>query len=93
MDRVSLRIKIDEIDAQLVELFVKRMDVAGAIGKVKFEQGIPIYDKDREEAKIESLRALVDEQYKDYVEQLYRQIFELSRTYQKECTGVGNGIA
>ena len=93
MNRDSLRIKIDEIDAQLVELFVKRMDVAGAIGKVKFEQGIPIYDKDREEAKIESLRALVDEQYKDYVEQLYRQIFELSRTYQKECTGVGNGIA
>ncbi len=93
MDRDSLRKQIDEIDSQLVELFSKRMDVAAAIGRVKFEQGLPIYDKDREEAKIAALRELVDEHYKDYVEQLYRQIFELSRTYQKETVGIGEGIA
>ena len=49
------RQQIDEIDSQIVELFEKRMEVANEVAKYKMETGKPVYDKEREEQKLEKL--------------------------------------
>jgi chorismate mutase-like protein len=44
----SLRRKIDRLDAQLVRLMNRRMEVALRIGSLKKAEGEPIYDPSRE---------------------------------------------
>ena len=49
MDLDTLRIQIDEIDRQMVELFDRRMRVAAEIAAYKKENGLKIDDFVREE--------------------------------------------
>ena len=41
------RRQIDAIDAQLVELFLRRMEVTGAVGRYKQERGLPVLDAEQ----------------------------------------------
>ena len=43
------RIKINEIDKQLIDLFKKRMELSKEIGLYKFDNNLPILDEAREE--------------------------------------------
>ena len=38
------RLKIDEIDEKLVELFNRRAEYAGEIGNIKKKLGLPVYN-------------------------------------------------
>lgn len=82
MENNGYRAKIDEIDAKMVQLFAERMDVAGEIAAYKKAKGLPVLDPKRECEKIESVREQAPEAYREYVERLYRLMFELSRDYQ-----------
>ena len=42
------RDEINAIDTKLVELFTKRMEIAGGIATYKKEQGLPVLDAMRE---------------------------------------------
>ena len=42
------RLKIDEIDEKLVELFNRRADFASEIGTIKKKLGTPVYSPERE---------------------------------------------
>ena len=84
MDRASLRKKIDKVDAKLVELFAKRMEIAGELAKVKKAEGIPVLDSAREEQKLEEVAALSPDEYKEYTKKLYRTLFEVSKEYQNK---------
>ena len=48
MDISDWRKKIDELDRQLVDLISQRAQAAHAIGKLKRDLGMPIYEPDRE---------------------------------------------
>ena len=50
MDLENIRKKIDSIDTQLVELLKERMECAAEVAKYKSENGMRIYDPDRERA-------------------------------------------
>ena len=52
--QVSRR-QIDEIDSQIVKLFEERMKVANEVAKYKMETGKAVFDKEREEQKLDSL--------------------------------------
>jgi chorismate mutase / prephenate dehydratase len=54
----TLRLQIDRLDAQIVELLNARARVVVEVGKVKQSIGDPIYAPDREKAVIEKLRKL-----------------------------------
>lgn len=43
-----LRDEIEEIDNQLRELFIKRMDISKLVGKYKVENNLPVLDNARE---------------------------------------------
>ena len=48
----SLRDKIDEVDAQLVQLLSQRLALVAEVGEVKSAHGLPIYAPDREAAML-----------------------------------------
>ena len=56
MDIKELRNNLDEIDKELIGLLEKRMDLCKQIGEEKKKLSKPVYDKAREEEKLESVR-------------------------------------
>jgi chorismate mutase-like protein len=48
MNLKKLRSKIDKIDDQLIKLLAKRKVLVKTIGQLKREQGLPIFNKNRE---------------------------------------------
>ena len=74
---------INEVDAQMAELFVRRMRAAETVYEYKQEMGLPILDEKREAAVIERNSALVeDETLKGYYVDFLRNVMSLSRAYQ-----------
>lgn len=77
------RQQIDEIDSQIVELFEKRMTVANEVAKYKMETGKKVYDRQREEEKLERLSAKSHGEFNEHaVKELFSQIMSISRKYQ-----------
>ncbi len=83
MDIKDLRNEIDSIDAQLTELFSKRMETAAQIAKYKQENNLPVFNREREREVLNSVTANVPEEFEVYTKTLYQTIFDLSRSYQR----------
>ena len=88
MDLNDYRREIDGIDAQLLELFARRMDVAAAIAEYKKENALPVSDPSRERQKLLDVAEMAPEALRDYAVSLYSLLFELSRGYQNRILGV-----
>lgn len=74
---------INEVDAKMAELFVRRMRAAELVYEHKREFGLPILDPKREEAVIKRNVALVeDEILKGYYIDYLKHTMALSRAYQ-----------
>ncbi len=74
---------INEVDAQMAELFVKRMRAAEMVYEHKKEFGLPILDATREQAVIEKNTALVeDDVLKGYYIDYIKNMMSVSRAYQ-----------
>ena len=77
------RAEIDKIDSQIVQLFEKRMEVANEVAKYKIETGKPVFDKEREEQKLEKLGSMSHGEFNERaVRELFSQIMSISRKYQ-----------
>lgn len=50
MELSELRAELDAIDAQMLTLFERRMELSAAVAKYKKDQGLPVRDAIREEA-------------------------------------------
>ncbi len=74
---------INEVDAQMADLFVKRMRAAEMVYAYKKEFGLPIFDQKREETVMEKNAALVeDEVLKGYYIDYLKHLMSVSRAYQ-----------
>ncbi len=74
---------INEVDAQMAELFVKRMRAAEMVYEHKKEFGLPILDQKREDAVIEKNSAHIeDEVLKGYYIDYLKHLMSVSRAYQ-----------
>ena len=83
VDLLECRIKIDEIDRQMVELFEKRMELAMDIAGYKKSVGKPIFDAAREEEKLAALRELTQNEFnRKAIADLFKQIMSMSRRIQ-----------
>lgn len=79
---------INEVDAQMAELFVKRMRAAEMVFDYKKEFGLPILDEKREAAVIEKNTALVeDDVLKEYYNAFIKKLMSISRAYQHRMQG------
>ena len=80
----ELRLKINEIDEKMLELFKARMAVSKAIGAAKKAQGLPVFDASREQQVLDRLKVqLNDDQMWPYVEAFVKEIIRLSKEIQK----------
>jgi chorismate mutase/prephenate dehydratase len=74
---------INEVDAEMAALFVKRMRAAEMVSAHKAEFGLPILDQKREEAVVARNAALVeDETLRGYYIDYLKHTMALSRAYQ-----------
>lgn len=88
MDLNQIRVEIDDVDNRIVELFQKRMELAGEVAETKRESGKAIYDRTREQDKLKRLGELADSEFNRYsIEELFLQIMSISRRYQYKLLG------
>ena len=75
MDLLKLRGQLDGIDAQIVELYEKRMDLCRQVAEYKIANGRKVFDKVREEEKLRTVKALTHNDFNSQgVEELFEQI-------------------
>ena len=85
MDIEDWRKKIDEVDRQLVSLLSERAKAAIAIGKLKRDTSLPIYEPDRERIVFENVQGANRGPLpgRDLV-RIYERIIDIMRNIQKE---------
>lgn len=83
IDLKDSREEIDRIDRQIVELFERRMKVASDVAEYKKEIGKPIYDREREQQKLEAVKKLCSNEFNGHaVQEIFQQLMSISRRYQ-----------
>ncbi len=92
MDIADWRRKIDELDRQLVELISERARAAVAIGRLKRDTNLPIYEPERERVVFENVKQMNRGPLpgQDMV-RIFERIIDVMRNIQKE--GIGNTAA
>ena len=82
-DLGDIRVEIDQVDKEILNLFNKRMELACQVAEYKIATGKKVYDKEREDAKLEKLSSYVDDYFSEQaVKELYTQIMSISRKKQ-----------
>lgn len=83
MDLLEIRDQLDVIDKEIVELFEQRMGLVGDVAEFKITTGKAVFDKEREQAKIASVRGLAHSPFNEQaVEELFTQLMTISRRFQ-----------
>lgn len=77
----DLRAKLDQIDAEILDLLAKRFEKIKLIGELKKEENIPILQKSREEIVINRAKkvALKNGINPTYFEKIYEMIISGAR--------------
>lgn len=78
----NLRNEIDKIDTELIDLFVKRMDISKQVAEKKRDSGTPILNATREKEVLTKASDQAGEVLDGYARILYNTIFDVSRSYQ-----------
>lgn len=82
-DLLELRDEIDIIDKQIVELYQERMKIATQVAEYKIETGKKVFDKEREESKLQKLTSYGETEFnKNGIRELFEQIMAVSRKRQ-----------
>ncbi len=83
MDLLELREQIDAIDAQIVELYEKRMDICTQVAEYKIGAGKKVFDRQREQEKLAKVKSMTHNEFNSHgVEELFEQIMSMSRKLQ-----------
>ncbi len=83
VDLKDSREEIDRIDQQIVALFERRMQVAQDVAEYKRSIGKPVFDKEREDAKLAAVKKLCTNDFNGHaVKEVFKQLMSISRRYQ-----------
>lgn len=83
----DIRKEIDEIDKELVDLYIRRMNCSARVAEYKREHGMPVLDASRERALLNKISELSGSELEEYTRTLYSTILDLSRSYQHAKLG------
>lgn len=82
-DLKDLREDIDKVDKEILNLFTKRMELACQVAEYKIATGKKVFDKQREDEKLEKLTSYVEDPFNvEAVHELFTQIMSISRKKQ-----------
>ena len=91
MELTELREQIDGIDADLIALLERRMDVAAAIAAVKARTGKPVLDSVREAEKLDRVRSACRAETADGIAAVFEAIMAASRARQTSLLEARHG--
>lgn len=81
----ELRVRLDEIDNQIVNLYEQRMEICAHVGEYKIQTGKKVLDRQREKEKLENVAGKASNPFnKKGVTELYEQLMSMSRKLQYE---------
>lgn len=84
-DLETLRKRIDEIDSQLLPLFLSRMECSAGVAEYKRANNMPVLDKTREKQVLENKIQKVSEELKLPVYDFFSAIMKISRIAQAKA--------
>ena len=87
-DLADIRVDIDAIDRQIVELYEKRMELTTQVAEYKISTGKAVFDKERELSKLAGVSSLAHSDFTSHgVRELFEHIMSMSRKkqYQLLC--------
>ncbi len=80
----ALRGEIDQIDDQLLALFLRRMDMMGEVAAAKAAAGVPLTDAGRESQILERLASQAPGREAE-VQALFQAIFQAAKGLQRKA--------
>jgi chorismate mutase/prephenate dehydrogenase len=82
----KLRTDIDRVNAELLDLLERRLDLSVQVGEIKQRAGLPLYSEDRERDLLDRFRSEAIERGidPDYVEELMAVVLVHSRAAQRK---------
>jgi chorismate mutase / prephenate dehydrogenase len=80
-----LRARIDAVDAEMIDLLARRLELVAQVGEVKGRHGLPIYAPERERSMIAAKRELAQRRGvpPDLVEDVLRRCMREAYTHEK----------
>ncbi len=81
-DLEQMRHEIDDIDAQITDLFKQRMETSVEIAKYKSENKVPVLNDRREKEILHTISERIGEPYDGYARLLFNTIFDASKSCQ-----------
>ena len=82
---------IDSIDNQIIELYVKRMEIVKEITKFKIDNNLPILDQNREKIMLEkNLGKIKNDEFKKYYKDVLEGFLKASKEMQKDIISKRN---
>ena len=85
MELTELREEINKVDEEMLQLFLKRMELGKQIADVKKARGLPVYNAKRER-EILSWVTRESGNMDNYARLMFNSLFELSKSYQMQLT-------
>lgn len=84
LDLKEIRMQLDGIDDQMIDLFTKRMNLSAQVAEYKKQNHMPILDSGRERQIINRVSQAAGENLEHYAKLLYQTLFNVSRARQAE---------
>ncbi len=81
MNLTNLRDEIDKVDKELLKLFIRRMNLVTNIAEIKRENGLPIFNKERETEIIRRISAETPK-FNDEAAEFFQNIMDISKKIQ-----------
>lgn len=83
----NTRVKINEIDQKIAELFEERMNCSKEVAEYKMEKALPIYDASREQEVInKNSKYIKNDEIREYYVDFLKHTMDLSKRYQARLT-------
>ena len=96
MDLNAMRSQIDEIDAELIRLFSRRMEIVRGVAEYKRQNKLPVLHTDRERQVLDRAAALAGPELAESARILFTVLMDLSKAQQSvqltEHTGLSQEI-
>ena len=81
----DIRDKINELDKEMLELFIKRMNLSKEVIEYKLKNNLPILDEKREKEIVEkNLNNLNNKELEKYYLEFIKNLMNISKEYQND---------
>lgn len=93
MELATLREELDQIDSELTQLFIKRMNISARIAEYKKQSNMPVWDNVRELEILNRVANAVGDKLETYARRLFSTLFDMSKSYQNQLMNPGSQLA